>query len=88
MFAPSPSTDGQGCFQSLRVCCTQHCPRPCEHVLLNAGCKVSFPTNGLLFSLGPCRSYGDSCFLDSSLYPELADVQWYGQEKAKPGTLV
>lgn len=34
------------------------------------------------------RSYNDSCFLDSSLYPELADVQWYGQEKAKPGTLV
>lgn len=34
------------------------------------------------------RSYSDSCFLDSSLYPELADVQWYGQEKAKPGTLV
>ncbi|KAB0384279.1 hypothetical protein FD755_006196 [Muntiacus reevesi] len=33
-------------------------------------------------------SYGDSCFLDSSLCPELADVQWYGQEKAKPGTLV
>ncbi|XP_025786780.1 FERM domain-containing protein 4A [Puma concolor] len=33
-------------------------------------------------------SYADSCFLDSSLYPELADVQWYGQEKAKPGTLV
>lgn len=36
----------------------------------------------------PRRSYTDSCFLDSSLYPELADVQWYGQEKAKPGTLV
>nr|XP_035969994.1 FERM domain-containing protein 4A isoform X4 [Halichoerus grypus] len=33
-------------------------------------------------------SYTDSCFLDSSLYPELADVQWYGQEQAKPGTLV
>ncbi|XP_024110097.2 FERM domain-containing protein 4A isoform X5 [Pongo abelii] len=33
-------------------------------------------------------SYNDSCFLDSSLYPELADVQWYGQGKAKPGTLV
>ncbi|XP_024593776.1 LOW QUALITY PROTEIN: FERM domain-containing protein 4A [Neophocaena asiaeorientalis asiaeorientalis] len=33
-------------------------------------------------------SYNDSCFLDPSLYPELADVQWYGQEKAKPGTLV
>ncbi|ELK28740.1 FERM domain-containing protein 4A [Myotis davidii] len=33
-------------------------------------------------------SYSDSCFLDSPLYPELADVQWYGQEKAKPGTLV
>ncbi|KFO25660.1 FERM domain-containing protein 4A [Fukomys damarensis] len=39
-------------------------------------------------SHGPSRSYGDSCFLDSSLYPEPADVQWYGQEKAKPGTLV
>ncbi|KAK2517766.1 Frmd4a [Columba guinea] len=33
-------------------------------------------------------SYNDSCFLDAPLYPELADVQWYGQEKAKPGTLV
>ncbi|KAF4793971.1 FERM domain-containing protein 4A [Turdus rufiventris] len=33
-------------------------------------------------------NYNDSCFLDSPLYPELADVQWYGQEKAKPGTLV
>ncbi|XP_029811448.1 FERM domain-containing protein 4A [Suricata suricatta] len=33
-------------------------------------------------------SYADSCFLDSSLYPGLADVQWCGQEKAKPGTLV
>ncbi|XP_037703235.1 FERM domain-containing protein 4A isoform X4 [Choloepus didactylus] len=33
-------------------------------------------------------SYSDGCFLDSPLYPELADVQWYRQEKAKPGTLV
>ncbi|MBN3321165.1 FRM4A protein, partial [Atractosteus spatula] len=33
-------------------------------------------------------SYNDSCYLDSSLYSELADVQWYGREKAKPGTLV
>ncbi|XP_051007286.1 FERM domain-containing protein 4A [Acomys russatus] len=33
-------------------------------------------------------TYSDSCFLDSPLYPELADVQWYGQEQAKPGTLV
>ncbi|KAM8804224.1 FERM domain-containing protein 4A isoform 2-T2 [Rhynchonycteris naso] len=32
--------------------------------------------------------YSDGCFLDASLYPELADVQWCGQEKAKPGTLV
>ncbi|XP_043943876.1 FERM domain-containing protein 4A isoform X1 [Protopterus annectens] len=32
-------------------------------------------------------SYRDS-YVDSPLYPELADVQWYGQEKAKPGTLV
>ncbi|XP_041113813.1 FERM domain-containing protein 4A-like isoform X2 [Polyodon spathula] len=34
------------------------------------------------------RSYNDSCYLESSLYTELADVQWYGREKAKPGTLV
>ncbi|XP_033881658.3 FERM domain-containing protein 4A isoform X1 [Acipenser ruthenus] len=33
-------------------------------------------------------SYNDSCYLESSLYTELADVQWYGREKAKPGTLV
>ncbi|XP_055970585.1 FERM domain-containing protein 4A isoform X1 [Sorex fumeus] len=33
-------------------------------------------------------SYSDCCFLDSSVPPDLADVQWYGQEKAKPGTLV
>ncbi|XP_018108207.1 FERM domain-containing protein 4A isoform X2 [Xenopus laevis] len=33
-------------------------------------------------------SYNDSFYLDSALYQELADVQWYGQEKAKPGTLV
>ncbi|KAG7454327.1 hypothetical protein MATL_G00258500 [Megalops atlanticus] len=35
----------------------------------------------------PSGSFNDSCFLDSSLYSELADVQWYGREKAKPGTL-
>jgi hypothetical protein len=44
--------------------------------------------NPLFSFLDLHRSYNDSCFLDSSLYPELADVQWYGQEKAKPGTLV
>ncbi|XP_062839624.1 FERM domain-containing protein 4A isoform X3 [Anolis carolinensis] len=33
-------------------------------------------------------SYNESCYLDSPIYPDLADVQWYGQEKAKPGTLV
>ncbi|XP_031421062.1 FERM domain-containing protein 4A-like isoform X8 [Clupea harengus] len=33
-------------------------------------------------------SLEDSCFLNSSLYSELVDVQWYGHEKAKPGTLV
>lgn len=33
------------------------------------------------------RTY-DSYYLDSALYSELPDVQWYGQEKAKPGTLV
>nr|XP_003468699.2 FERM domain-containing protein 4A isoform X1 [Cavia porcellus] len=45
----------------------------------------SSPHHTLAWQTG---SYNDSCFLDSSLYPELADVQWYGQEKAKPGTLV
>ncbi|KAJ8269019.1 hypothetical protein COCON_G00116260 [Conger conger] len=33
-------------------------------------------------------SYNDKCFLDSPLYSDLVDVQWYGREKAKPGTLV
>uniref|UniRef100_A0A8C9TJM0 FERM domain containing 4A n=1 Tax=Scleropages formosus TaxID=113540 RepID=A0A8C9TJM0_SCLFO len=33
-------------------------------------------------------SFSDTCYLDSSLYSELSDVQWYGREKAKPGTLV
>lgn len=36
----------------------------------------------------PCRSFSDSCFLSSPLCSELADVQWYGHDKAKPGTLV
>lgn len=34
------------------------------------------------------RSFSDSCFLSSPLCSELADVQWYGHDKAKPGTLV
>ncbi|XP_072290772.1 FERM domain-containing protein 4A isoform X6 [Eucyclogobius newberryi] len=33
-------------------------------------------------------SFGDCCFLGSPLCSELADVQWYGRDKAKPGTLV
>ncbi|XP_078530337.1 FERM domain-containing protein 4A isoform X7 [Lissotriton helveticus] len=33
-------------------------------------------------------SYSESSFMDSPLYPEIVDVQWYGQEKVKPGTLV
>ncbi|XP_046889228.1 FERM domain-containing protein 4A isoform X3 [Hypomesus transpacificus] len=33
-------------------------------------------------------SFNDSCFLGSPLCSELADVQWYGHDKAKPGTLV
>ncbi|KAJ8390006.1 hypothetical protein AAFF_G00111670 [Aldrovandia affinis] len=39
----------------------------------------------LSWQSGPCS---DRCFLDGGLYSELADVQWYGREKAKPGTLV
>uniref|UniRef100_A0A673HKV8 FERM domain-containing protein 4A-like n=1 Tax=Sinocyclocheilus rhinocerous TaxID=307959 RepID=A0A673HKV8_9TELE len=36
-----------------------------------------------------CRSpFTDSCFLSSPLCSEIVDVQWYGHEKAKPGTLV
>ena len=34
------------------------------------------------------RSFSDSCFPSSPLCSELADVQWYGHDKAKPGTLV
>ncbi|KAK5902376.1 hypothetical protein CesoFtcFv8_007634 [Champsocephalus esox] len=33
-------------------------------------------------------SFSDSCFPSSPLCSELADVQWYGHDKAKPGTLV
>ncbi|XP_013867796.1 FERM domain-containing protein 4A isoform X7 [Austrofundulus limnaeus] len=33
-------------------------------------------------------SFSDSCFLSSPLCSELADVQWYGKDKAQPGTLV
>ncbi|KAM6960792.1 FERM domain-containing protein 4A isoform 2-T2 [Aplochiton taeniatus] len=33
-------------------------------------------------------SFSDSCFLSGPLCSELADVQWYGHDKAKPGTLV
>ncbi|KAJ8261959.1 hypothetical protein GJAV_G00160450 [Gymnothorax javanicus] len=33
-------------------------------------------------------SFNDRCLLDSPMYSELADIQWYGQRKAKPGTLV
>lgn len=36
----------------------------------------------------PCRSFSESCFLSSPLCSELADVQWYGHDKPKPGTLV
>ncbi|KAG7217439.1 hypothetical protein INR49_021606, partial [Caranx melampygus] len=40
----------------------------------------------LLFD-GGGMSFSDSCFLSSPLCSELADVQWYGHDKAKPGTL-
>ncbi|XP_039617430.1 FERM domain-containing protein 4A isoform X4 [Polypterus senegalus] len=33
-------------------------------------------------------SYNESCYMDSTRYSEIVDVQWYGREKAKPGTLV
>ncbi|XP_042191330.1 FERM domain-containing protein 4A isoform X1 [Callorhinchus milii] len=32
--------------------------------------------------------YQDTCYVDSPLYSELADVQWYTSDKATPGTLV
>ncbi|XP_077791811.1 FERM domain-containing protein 4A isoform X5 [Podarcis muralis] len=50
-----------------------------------AATPPSSPHHILAWQTGSCS---DSCYLDSPLYPELADVQWYGQEKAKPGTLV
>lgn len=55
------------------------------HPQPDAFCEPRLPLTQFPFSR---RSYTDSCFLDPPLYPELADVQWYGQEKAKPGTLV
>lgn len=58
-----------------------------QHALVKAAGKRHSPLT-ICSPWIPCRSYSDSCFLDSPLYPELADVQWYGQEKAKPGTLV
>lgn len=50
--------------------------------------RASEPPANRPISWVPCRGCSDSCFLDAVLCPELADVQWCGQEKAKPGTLV
>ncbi|KAM4746886.1 FERM domain-containing protein 4A isoform 1-T1 [Rhinophrynus dorsalis] len=60
----------------------QRSSTPCSD--LNAT-PPSSPHHILAWQTG---SYSDGFYLDSDLYQELADVQWYGQEKAKPGTLV
>ncbi|XP_043570124.1 FERM domain-containing protein 4A isoform X7 [Chiloscyllium plagiosum] len=45
----------------------------------------SSPHHIVSWQSGP---YQDTCYMDSPLYSELADVQWYGSDNAKPGTLV
>lgn len=50
--------------------------------------RVRLESSSLCCWCFPCRSFSDSCFLSSPLCSELADVQWYGHDKAKPGTLV
>ncbi|XP_078092095.1 FERM domain-containing protein 4A isoform X8 [Mustelus asterias] len=52
---------------------------------LIASSPSSSPHHIASWQSGP---YQDTCYMDSPLYSELADVQWYGGDNAKPGTLV
>lgn len=61
---------------------SQRSGTPCSELAATPPCS---PQHILNWQSG---SFSDSCFLSSPLCSELADVQWYGHEKAKPGTLV
>ncbi|KAK1785029.1 hypothetical protein P4O66_018455 [Electrophorus voltai] len=61
---------------------SQRSGTPCSETGVTPPCS---PQHILNWQSG---SFSDSCFLSSPLCSELADVQWYGHEKAKPGTLV
>ncbi|XP_053534081.1 FERM domain-containing protein 4A isoform X3 [Ictalurus punctatus] len=61
---------------------SQRSGTPCSESAATPSCS---PQHILNWQSG---SFSDSCFLSSPLCSELADVQWYGHEKAKPGTLV
>ncbi|XP_067915671.1 FERM domain-containing protein 4A isoform X4 [Heterodontus francisci] len=64
-------------------------PRNQRSTTQSAELVVSSPSSSphhiVSWQSGP---YQDTCYLDSPLYSELADVQWYGGDNAKPGTLV
>ncbi|XP_076852148.1 FERM domain-containing protein 4A-like isoform X3 [Brachyhypopomus gauderio] len=60
---------------------SQRSATPCSEVGVTPPCSPQH----ILWQSG---SFSDSCFLSSPLCSELADVQWYGHKKAKPGTLV
>ncbi|XP_041058940.1 FERM domain-containing protein 4A isoform X3 [Carcharodon carcharias] len=64
-------------------------PRSKRSTTQSAESVVSSPSSSphhiVSWQSGP---YQDTCYMDSPLYSELADVQWYGSDNAKPGTLV
>ncbi|XP_072327079.1 FERM domain-containing protein 4A isoform X11 [Scyliorhinus torazame] len=64
-------------------------PRSKRSTMQSAESVVSSPSSSphhiVSWQSGP---YQDTCYMDSPLYSELADVQWYGSDNAKPGTLV
>ncbi|XP_030645840.1 FERM domain-containing protein 4A [Chanos chanos] len=61
---------------------SQRSGTPCSEPAATPPCS---PQHILSWQSG---SFSESFFLSSPLCSELADVQWYGHEKAKPGTLV
>ncbi|XP_048465969.1 FERM domain-containing protein 4A [Rhincodon typus] len=64
-------------------------PRSQRSTAQSADSVVSSPSSSphhiVSWQSGP---YQDTCYMDSPLYSELADIQWYGSDNAKPGTLV
>ncbi|XP_048409933.1 FERM domain-containing protein 4A isoform X6 [Stegostoma tigrinum] len=64
-------------------------PRSQRSTAQSADSVVSSPSSSphhiVSWQSGP---YQDTCYMDSPLYSEMADIQWYGSDNAKPGTLV